>query len=269
MTLTSATYNILRGYNSDLIIANLRFLIAEGADVICLQEAEEPFEAKLRALLQEDAYRGWDAHFAHAGQNGHVATLWNAERLRFRTASTVILPKLKVLHSLRLKKLVERWNRLALIADFELADGRVVQVTNAYLSWEGGSSHRLRQLRLVRETIAKTPADFRVIAGDFNTVAPRPLRHLHERRVERILGEDFRNAFPKLPWTYDISVTHPSSGPQFIGTLSRAGVKWRQRLDYMFAKDLAVLSAQMHDLPGSDHRPLIATFGLPSTTASV
>ena len=265
MNLTCATYNILHGYHSDLIVKNIRFLIDQGADVICLQEAEIDFEKTLKALLAEPALSHWSVECAHAGRGGNVATLWNTNALIFKRAEVVVLPKLRTPTALELLRgFTESIQRGALIAEFDWK-GYTLQISNAHLAWEGGSRHRMRQLRKLRMDLEKTPADFRIVTGDFNTLAPRPLRGMHERRVEKTLGAEFRNAFPKLPWTYDISFSDPSDGMQFIGTLARAGIKWRQRFDYMFAKDMTVMEAKMHDLPGSDHRPLIATFGLSST----
>jgi endonuclease/exonuclease/phosphatase family metal-dependent hydrolase len=264
MTLTCATYNILHGYHRDLILKNIRFLIERGADVICLQEAEVRFEESLKTLLKDRDLAHWQAEFAHAGRGGDVATLWNARTLTLKRANLVHLPKLRTPTALELLQRA-RIQRAALLAEFEWGN-RTLQVANAHLSWEGGSRYRMRQLRFLRAELEKFPADFRIVTGDFNTVAMRALRGVHERRVEKILGSEFRNAFPKLPWTYDISYTDPSNELRFIMALARgAGVKWRQRFDYMFAKDMDLIEGQMHDLPGSDHRPLIATFSMDKT----
>jgi len=263
MNLTCATYNILHGYHREMILKNIRFLMDQGADVICLQEAEIDFEDSLKALLAEKDLSHWKMECAHAGRGGNVATLWNTRVLALKRAHTVHLPKMNTPSALELLRgIVETVQRAAMIAEFDWG-GRALQITNAHLAWEGGSRYRMRQLRYLRAEMEKFPGDFRIVTGDFNTVAIRGMRRMHERRVEKTLGVEFRNAFPKLPWSYDISFSDPSDGLQFIMTLARAtGVKWRQRFDYMFAKDMTVMSAQMHDLPGSDHRPLIATFGL-------
>lgn len=262
MNFTCATYNILHGYHRDLILKNIRFLIKEGADAICLQEAEIKFEKGLRDFLRDCSNGSWEMRSVHAGLGGNVATLWNAEKLRLRDMTVIPLPKVRLEISGSIphfRKLAEKTNRVALVGEFEM-NGHAIQIANTHLAWEGGSRHRLRQLRHLREALEKTSPDFRVVTGDFNTIAPLTLRRMHERRIEKTLGAEFRNAFPRLPWTYDLSFTDPQDGLQFMGTLSRAGVKLRRRLDYMFAKDMTVLAGQMHDLPGSDHRPLIATF---------
>jgi len=269
MMLTCATYNILHGYHRDLILKNIRFLIGQGADAICLQEAEVRFEKDLKALLASNEIVGWDMRCVHAGYGGNVATLWNTNKLQLRSTSVVALPEPKGALSLRrLRGMRGKVNRVALVSDFDF-EGHLLQITNTHLDWEGGARHRMRQLKHLRAALDEKPADFRIVTGDFNTIAPRPLRRFHESRVEKTLGAEFRNAFPRLPWTYDISWFDPSNGMQFIATLSRAGLKWRQRFDYMFAKDMTVLAGEMHDLPGSDHRPLIATFGLSPKRAAV
>jgi endonuclease/exonuclease/phosphatase family metal-dependent hydrolase len=262
MTFTCATYNILHGYHEDMILRNIGFLMGKSADIICLQEAEVTFEGSLRDFLKKETEGAWEFLSVHAGYGGNIAILWNTKRFTLRDSTVIALPKLRIHRSIpRLHKIAEKTNRVALVAEFDL-DGQSVQITNTHLAWEGGSRHRMRQLRHLRDAVTKRPADFRVVTGDFNTVSTRPLRRMQERRVEKTLGSDFRNAFPRLRWTYDISFTDPKNGPQFVATLAKAGLKWRQRFDYMFAKDMTVITGEMHDLPGSDHRPLIATFGL-------
>ncbi len=263
MTVTCATYNILHGYHRDMILKNIRFLIDEGADVICLQEAEVRFEPALKKFLTQKSLVGWQMRSAHAGYGGNVAILWKSGRLRLMQTRLIRLPKLGSRTSLqqlrvpRLKKFDT--NRVALVGLFE-SGGQTFQVASAHIAWEGGNGHRMRQIRHLRAMLEKDSADVRIVAGDFNTLAPRSLRHVHERRVERALGSQYVNALPKLSWSYDTSHADPGDGLGFLPKLHRAGVRFRTRLDYIFGTNVAVVSSAMHDLPGSDHRPLIATF---------
>ena len=123
---------------------------------------------------------------------------------------------------------------------------------------------RRRQLSALTERVqrlvpARAPL---IVAGDFNTLAPRALRHVHEKRVEQALGPQYINALPRLSWSYDTSHADPGDGLGFLPKLHRAGVRFRARLDYIFATNVSVTSSAMHDLPGSDHRPLIAAFAV-------
>ncbi len=263
MTITCATYNILHGYHREMVLNNIRFLIDEGADVICLQEAEIRFKGALRKFLGQKELVGWDIHSEHGGFGGNVAILWRSDKLKLARTKIIELPKLRISPTLQRLKVpqLKRFdtNRLALVGFFEFG-GQTVQVTSAHIAWEGGNRHRMRQIRHLREALEEEYADVRILAGDFNTLAPRALRRIHERRVEQVLGVDYINALPKLSWSYDISHADPSDGLGFLPTLHRAGVRFRARLDYIFATNVVVTSSGMHDLPGSDHRPLVAVF---------
>ena len=260
MQITCATYNILHGYHRDLILKNLRFLIDEGTDVICLQEAEVRFEAALAEFLRDPALTDWKITYAHLGLGGNVAILWNTTRLTLESTSIIPLPKLEVPTRLeRLKGLADSVNRVALAGLFTCHD-KTVQITSTHVAWEGGLRHRLRQVRHLREKITEEEADYRIVAGDFNTIGVRSFRKLHHGRVHGALGHEYINAHPDVRWTYDNSYIDPDDGVEFMKALHKTGITFRRRLDYIFARDMHVLAATMHDLPGSDHRPLVATF---------
>src|ERR1700690_3124981 len=92
MRLTCATYNILHGYHRDMILKNIRFLIDEGADAICLQEAEVRFEHAMREFLAQKDLADWEIRYAHIGLGGNVAILWNTRRLQFKKTRVVPIP---------------------------------------------------------------------------------------------------------------------------------------------------------------------------------
>jgi endonuclease/exonuclease/phosphatase (EEP) superfamily protein YafD len=77
-------------------------------------------------------------------------------------------------------------------------------------------------------------------------------------RVEQMLGSTYVNALPRLSWSHDISHADPRDGLGFLPKLHRAGIRFRMRLDYIFVAGGTVVSSGMHNLPGSDHRPLVA-----------
>ncbi len=277
MTITCATYNILHVYHREMVLKNIRFLIDEGADVICLQEAEVRFKGALRKFLGQKDLVGWEMHSEHGGFGGNVAILWKSDKLQLARTKLIRLPKplipstLQRLQTQHLRKF--NTDRVALVGLFE-SEGQTVQITSAHIAWEGGSQHRIKQIRHMREALEEEEADVRIIAGDFNTLAPRALRHVHERRVEQALGAHYINALPKLSWSYDISHADPGDGLGFLPKLHRVGVRFRARLDYIFGTNVAVVSSAMHDLPGSDHRPLIAVFdtaavSIPASLANV
>lgn len=260
MELTCATYNILHGYHRDMVLQNVDFLIGHGVDIICLQEVEKRFEPYLRKFLAQQKYVGWQVRVAHVGLGGNVALVWNSGKLRLKRTRVITLPKLRTPSRLqRLRKMTDRIDRAALVGIFE-SKGLTYQIASAHIAWEGGNNHRMRQIRFLRDALEKEPADIRIVAGDFNTLAPRALGHVHEKRVEHALGAHYMNAHPKLSWSYDISHADPNDGLGFLPRLHKAGMKFRTRLDYIFATNVTKVTSAMHDLPGSDHRPLTATF---------
>ena len=259
--LTVATYNILHGYRTSLILDDIKILIGKGADVICLQEADLPFENPLNDLLKHEALKNWQVQYTHYGIAGNVALMWNSDRVKLQHAETILLPRLpglSILQKLRGGK--EILQRVALTGEF-LVDGKIVHITGTHLAWEGGVKHRLKQLAYLRGHLSKQPYDREVLAGDFNTFAPAALRYFQGKKVQNILGERYINALPNLHWSCDISYTAPQDGwDNIVKVFNFFGIKMRSRLDYLFARNLKIISSEMLDLPGSDHRPLIATF---------
>jgi endonuclease/exonuclease/phosphatase family metal-dependent hydrolase len=258
-SITCATYNILRGRYAELIVRNIGLLMESGADIICLQEAEGEFGERLDLYLAEEGLRHWAVEYAHAGHGGDIAILWNTKRLSLTKARAIFLPslgkpsRLQKLHGHR-----EVYQRLALVAEFLCGDVAVT-VLNTHLAWEGGVAHRFRQVRALRPALPQSGPT--IVCGDFNTIGPRVVNALQGARARQLLGPGFSNAHPRLRWSFDINWTDPA-GWRGTPYLRRMGVRLRSRLDYIFARGVRPVAADMYDLPGSDHRPLIATFEL-------
>ncbi len=243
--ITLATYNILHGHFKDQILANIKNLFEKGADIICLQEADMPFETPLNQFLLK--YPNWSVMYIHNGKGCNLATLWNTAKLTLKSSETLFLPKPSE----------ECFQRGALISTFML-EGVTVRVSNVHLSWEGGLSHRFTQLQFLKEHLSKSYSDSEVICGDFNTFAPAVFRNYQKNKAGKILGSEWKNALPELVWSCDVSHSYERDNFHLISvTLKSLGCKLRSCLDYIFTKNLSVINGQMLDLPGSDHRPLI------------
>lgn len=252
--LTVATYNVLHAYHRKQIEENIRTLINGGVDVLCIQEAELPIEKLVPAH--------WGLrYFLAEGRGCFLAITWDASKLTLQESKEIILPSLsrpgftQKLTGYR----AENIQRGALVAWFQLGD-KSIQVINAHLAWEGGTRHRLDQLRFLLKNTHAISCDARVLMGDFNTFIPAALRRIQERKIEETLGKAWINVLPDLPWSCDVSHTDPQDGFEvFRVILQTLHLKMRSRLDYIFAQNINVGHAKMLDLPGSDHRPLIAT----------
>jgi len=247
--LTLATYNILHGYHSEEILENIKLIMEKGADIICLQEIDPPFKESLSDFLKS-SYSSWSLHSVHLGSASNLAFLWNSFRIKPQDMEAVKLPLAP--GSFR--------QRAALIGNF-LADSKAIRVANVHLSWEGGMPHRFLQLNYLAEHLALRPAEHDIICGDFNTFMPSFFRNIQKRKIRKILGEQWADVLPDAVWTCDISHSYPEDTFHCIARpLSILGFKLRSCLDYIFARNMKVSSAEILDLPGSDHRPLLASF---------
>jgi len=259
--LNIATYNILHGRYAGMILENLKFLLEKGADIICLQEADLPFEKPLNELLQTPAFKNWRVQYAHTGVGGNLATIWDGTRLQFQNSEILLLPSLpKPAISQRLTFRTNVRQRVGLVSNF-LFENKVVRVTNVHLAWEGGIRQRLAQLSYVRNALANEEASYDILAGDFNLLPTRALRRIEEKKIGATLGQLYTNALPNIKWNFDTSYTAPEDGLETVANICRAfGITFRCRLDYIFTRNLKTISGEMFDLPGSDHRPLLAKF---------
>ncbi len=259
--ITVATYNILHDYYADLILENIALLIEKGVDVICLQEAESKLEKPLQHFLKNRESNAWNARYEHAGLGGNVALVWNSDRLQLQSLERILLPQLaKYLLIERITGHDAPMHRAALAGTF-VAEGKVFRVTSVHLAWEGGTRHRLAQLSYLKNDLARHPSRCDIIGGDFNTVVPSFFRRTQQRKVEAVMGAAWTDVLPNLRWSFDLAYTAPQDGwDTLVKILHPLGVRMRARLDYFFARNVRVASAEMLDLPGSDHRPLIGVF---------
>lgn len=259
--ITVATYNILHGHHSQLILESIKFLLDQGVDTLCIQEADPPFPEVFDEFLHASNMKDWKVRYVHVDRGGNLATAWNSSKLdlkEFEVIPLPVLPKPSNLQRLKGHNIIMQ--RVGAAAGF-LVEGKLVRITNVHLAWEGGVRHRLEQLRHLRDVLAKHPVEADVLGGDFNTVAPARLRRLQQKRVEAILGPEWTNALASLAWSWDTAYTAPQDKGKFVANIARPlGLKLRARLDYLFSRNLKVMSADMFDLPGSDHRPLVGTF---------
>jgi endonuclease/exonuclease/phosphatase family metal-dependent hydrolase len=257
MDFTLATYNILHGYYRRQIIENIQLLLSKQVDMLCVQEAELP--------LEEFLPPHWKVEYFHAEERGcHLAIAWNTSKFILKDTNAFLLPSL-VKPDLRQKFTAyktEKIQRGALVATFSTHGGKTIRVITTHLAWEGGSVNRINQLAFILKKLDTTVQfDHEILAGDFNTAVPSVFRKGEQKKIEHALGKEWTNVMPNLVWTCDISHTDPQDGFETIAKVCKLlRVKGRMRLDYIFSKHLQVASSEMLDLPGSDHRPLLATF---------
>jgi endonuclease/exonuclease/phosphatase family metal-dependent hydrolase len=256
MEITCATYNILHGCYKDKIFKNIQLLLDKGADVICIQESEIPLESILPP--------GWQIEYFHGKIHGcALATLWNKSKLNFIREDKILLPvSAKKIFIMRLTEFYNRpLQRGCLSISFEVG-GKILRINNVHLSCETDTNHRLKQLKHIFATLSGNKADIEIFLGDFNTAAPLIFKRYQEKKLEECFGEKYVNVFHRLRYSCCyVSEFDPQDGMAKVKKVLRfLGVNLKSRLDYIFARNLKVIRKEMLDLPGSDHRPLVATF---------
>ena len=250
----------MHGHYSDLILKNVKFFFAKGANVVCLQETDLSFKKSLNTLLKKES-GNWKVRYFHTGIACNLAIIWNDKYLKLKDIKPIYLPTLsKPSITQRFLRNKQIFKRGALSACFVI-NRKTIRVTNAHIGWEGGIKHRMRQLKYLREALGKEQADHGILSGDFNTFAPAMFRHFQKRKVERILGKEWVNALPHLKWSCDISYTTPQDGWEKVIKICRLfRIRVRSLLDYMFIYNMTIVSAEMLDLEGSDHHPQLGKF---------
>jgi endonuclease/exonuclease/phosphatase family metal-dependent hydrolase len=243
--LSLATYNILHGYHEEQILKNLSVLISKGAEIICLQEVDIPFEKPLNNFLNN--FPEWHVRYFHEGSGCNLALLWNTSKMALNDIRNVFLPKPDD----------SCCQRGAQVASFDWGN-EVVRISNVHLSWEGGMSHRFRQLKYLKNQLETSEIQNEIICGDFNTFAPALLRNIQKRKIAETLGNQWKDVLPNMIWTCDVSHSYPPDKFHWISiTLKRFGFRLRSCLDYILIKNLVAKEGRMIDVPGSDHRPLL------------
>jgi endonuclease/exonuclease/phosphatase family metal-dependent hydrolase len=256
-----ATYNILHGHYSKLILENLQILIEKNVDVVCIQEADKSFQDFLNDFLQS---RKWKIIYFNNTKGCNLAIAWNPLHLSLSNSEQVFLPKLsKPSLMQRATYFNEIFQRGAISTVFSYED-KEIRITNTHLGWEGGIKKTLSQLSYLRDFLSKKEDKYAILAGDFNTFAPAVFRNFKTKKVEIILKDKWINAFPDLAWSCDVSYSVPSDGYNFIEKIfTKLHLNLRSLLDYVFVnQNTKVISKEMFDLPGSDHRPIVVELGL-------
>lgn len=238
MNLKMATYNIYHGFHKAEVADSVFALANHGVELFCLQEV---CADSIADLLLERLGPDWRKEtFNRKGSYSlGLCILWKAEVLRLVHIQHYLLPKLprftlfEWIFERKIMPFIKRpLQRGALVATFEIGQKRL-RVTDLHLDWHGHIEQRARQLTFIAQHL-KTPVDYEIVCGDFNTVGLAPFSGPQEHRMREILGPGFVNALPGTEHTTNIY----------------------EHLDYVFTKGVKVKTAEVMHLAGSDHFPL-------------
>jgi len=268
--LTVATYNIQFGINSEQIITSIVTLVTNGAQIICLQELiNTPQERFIVDRILNRLGKNWQAAYHVGTEQSRLSIgtgiLWNTQVVKLNHTEKILLPKLKRfdLHEHVYYRLIgvpsEVLQRKATTCYFTVK-GKELRVTSVHLDNVGGPIHRVKQFEYLMSELNKyKTTDREIICGDFNTFDL--LRIGYEKKMLRkVLRHAFTDASEHIKWTSDIyNIDFTTSKPFFPWLIKTANIHIRRKLDYIWVKQMKVVSCDKLNIPGSDHFPLIAT----------
>lgn len=268
-TLRLVSYNIQNGVHVDNIVRNIGQMQKNGVEIFCTQEARAIQPYFVGDRLEQELGDKWHAEYYLGKDNPRIdlglGILWNSTKVQLQELERVSLPKLKKLSLIERKvtSVPKPPQRGAIVANFKL-NNEPLRITNLHLDWQGGVSHRMTQLEYLISRIKQKPTVSReIICGDFNTTGGQNSAKEQRERIRTILGTNFTEVFPDLEWTSDGVSIDPKRGFSSIQRfLVGLGIRFHQRLDYVFVKGVYVTEAKMERVKGSDHFPLVVTFNL-------
>lgn len=256
------TYNIECGLQKLKLMENIKtFVKKEGVNIFCFQEAKkiknEPFiiEEFLKVLGSK-----WKAEYFLKQETNSVASalciMWNTKFLNLKESERVSLPFVRRLNL---------WERVYInlifgyietrswlgflnhdLKPFDLGRGALVcnftfnsknlRVLTTHLDWAGGKKHRLKQVNFISSYLQNSRFDFEIVCGDFNTLGSFFGQKKNSDAIKQFLPSGF----------FD-TLTDPRPTANFF-----------QRLDYIYAKGFKEGNAEVFQLEGSDHKPVMA-----------
>lgn len=240
-------------------------------DIICLQEVNHSEDRVMaRKLISGVLEKYKSIYYEHPSFGNYVGfcTFWNEDKLNLISSSNMLLSEFKdkspIHHRLIMSSKDSR--RGVLITDFITKSGIRMRVTNLHLDWRGHASHRIKQLSYIKDfnkTLAKV--DFAIVCGDFNTIGPIKLfgKKLYKKRqnlIQQTLGSDYEITLPEEDWTQDglTSIESKLTFSKIQKMLSKMGMHYYQKLDYIFTKGFKVIHSEVLRIEGSDHYPVTA-----------
>lgn len=263
------SYNIQNGVHQDAVTRNFRKMADEGVDIFCLQEARTTEQDFIGDRLQTQLGNDWQGEHFLGTDNPRIdlglSLFWKSAKLQLKELEKVNLPKVEKLgfFERQATSTPKPPQRGAIVATFDI-NNIPLRITNLHLDWQGGASQRRAQLRFLAAHLKLKPdVAYEIICGDFNTLGRPASAKKQQNEMQRILGEEFTEVFPNLKWTSDGASIDPQKGLSNVqGLLVNLGIRFHQRLDYVFLRGVIVVDANMERVDGSDHYPLVVTFGI-------
>ncbi len=265
-----ATYNVLHSYNIQKIASNLQKLASEGVNIFALQEVvKEEGSAFIGDELIKALGKNWKIELAlcdvKTGLRWGTAIVYNSEKLKLISKKAIPMEKMKhlTLYQFLLSTLIMGgkgvvYPRIFISAKFEY-NNKTFLFSSVHPEFFANTSYRIGQLEhFFAERLKARDADYEIICGDFNNIDI--FNHKKEYSlIQNVLGQEFIDATRNIPWSVDIfNVSEKYATPFFLKLKSFFPFHLHQKIDYIWVKNLKVVSSKAELLAGSDHMPVVA-----------
>jgi len=263
-------YNVLGGAYTKKILDGLSHKIAK-PDVACFQE----FPENINLSSQFEKYFGPDysseksLSLIFPERKFGLATFYNREKFELLNSKILHLssPNWTIWENIFTFSLKDGfsgpYDRTALITVFK-HDGIPLTVVNTHLGWEGGLNNQSRQLNQILSALERSNINNNVVlCGDFNvnirSKTSRPF-------FEKLELTDFHDFTDNIAYSANLSSSFSSPEDKMkivksslkimVKVLKYLGVNTKQKIDYIFAKDLRWSFSEVYEIEGSDHYPI-------------
>lgn len=269
ITFKAGTYNILHSYNPSKIAENLKLMAGEGVDIFALQEVvmEEgkPFIGEVILKSLGSKWRIIDSLCdVVPGRKWGTAIVYNSSRFKLLSSKSILPKKMEHLSPVQflLSVIIMGGKGIVYPRSFINAklsiDNKILYFSSIHPDFFASSGYRINQLKFFLVEKFKTKQnEYEVICGDFNNIDLLGTKK-EVAQIKNTLGEDFVDATDEIPWSVNIfNVSENHATPLFIMLKKIFPFKLHKKIDYIWTKNIEVLSSKSFDLTGSDHLPLV------------
>lgn len=267
-------YNILSGVYTNKIFASLNGVNVSNTDIICFQEFPE--DNNFSSIFGQ--YFGRDYSLEKSfnwittpTRRFGLATFYNNRKLNLIESKTLNLPGVELTIWEKMftwsitKGTVRHFDRTALVTIFEY-EKKPLLVVNTHLAWEGGRKNQIKQLDYILseiENLDNTIKNKVILCGDFNVSAQSRFSQQFFNKLKKTSFYDMTNTIP-----YSVDLSSPFSFPDdktrlvqsllhlSVKLLNKIGINTKQKIDYVFGKNVEYVFSELYKLEGSDHYPI-------------
>ncbi len=271
-----ATYNLEVSRRPEKLIKNICDMANNGVSIFCLQEVtlREKEQFIMNKLLKQLG-KDWQAEWAVENNSGNFsfgnAIVWKQKEFKKVDSYNIILPKRRAPrpHEKIFSRMIgfsgKPITRRGLVVDFSYQQEKL-RVCCVHADVLGGAQHRRQQVRFLLENLQKLSSVAQtIIAGDFNTINI-VYKNKERGHLQRMFSEyGFKDTTKEIDWSHDIYQSNFVRDGLWVEKIVKGlRLHFRQKLDYIWEKNLDFTSARRIEVTGSDHLPLVVSFKLKS-----